>query len=123
MLCNSIIGQLYLCMILFQVEVIKMDLRKEVDDKEKQIKMLQQTLQGMQQQLIDAKRIEKDLQMKRKSAEKEPITLEDSETESTETATANEAPPVVEAPAPSQQQQTAAVQALNDRDAKLVSII
>lgn len=99
-----------------------MDLRKEVDDKEKQIKMLQQTLQGMQQQLIDAKRIEKDLQMKRKSAEKETITLEDSETESTETAAANEAPPVVEAPAPPQQQ-TAAVQALNDRDAKLVSII
>lgn len=95
-----------------------MDFRKDIDDKEKQIKVLQQTLQGMQQQLLEVKRTEIDSQIKRKSAEKETITVEDSETESIETPVVAEA---VEATAVPPPQPTTPVQALNDRDARLVS--
>lgn len=51
-----------------------MEFKKDIDDKEKQFKLLQQTLQGMQQQLIEAKRKQteeetkcKDLQNKLKN--------------------------------------------------------
>lgn len=38
------------------MEVIKIDNKKILEDKDMQIKMMQQTLQGMQQQLIESKR-------------------------------------------------------------------
>lgn len=69
-----------------------MDYKKELEDKDKQLKMLQQTLQGMQQQLIEAKRKQveqetrvKDLQSKMKqlevsqSNEKDLITIDEGE--------------------------------------------
>ncbi|KAK4872811.1 hypothetical protein RN001_014840 [Aquatica leii] len=114
-----------------EVEVIKMDLKKELEDKDKQFKMLQNTLQGMQQQLIEAKRRQseeeskvKELQNKVQSmnevrskslSEKDIVTLDDSEPEQSETASLSEA--TIEAtPA-------APPPPLNDRDAKLVGII
>uniref|UniRef100_A0A1B6LXZ8 Ecto-NOX disulfide-thiol exchanger 1/2 domain-containing protein n=1 Tax=Graphocephala atropunctata TaxID=36148 RepID=A0A1B6LXZ8_9HEMI len=39
-----------------EVDLVKVDLKLELEQKDKQLKMCQQTLQGMQQQLLDAKR-------------------------------------------------------------------
>ncbi|XP_046659681.1 ecto-NOX disulfide-thiol exchanger 2 isoform X1 [Homalodisca vitripennis] len=39
-----------------EVDLVKVDLKVELEQKDKQLKMCQQTLQGMQQQLLDAKR-------------------------------------------------------------------
>lgn len=39
-----------------EVEVVRADLRTELENKDKQIKMMQQTLKGMQEQLIEARR-------------------------------------------------------------------
>lgn len=44
-----------------EVESIKADMITEVENKDKQIKILQQTLQGMQQQLIEAQKKKNDL--------------------------------------------------------------
>lgn len=106
-----------------------MDFKKELEDKEKQFKMLQQTLQGMQQQLVDAKRKQteeeakvKELQNKLKSIsenkartsdDKEIINLEESESEQAEVSSVNESTSDTII-----QQQT-----LNERDAKLIGII
>lgn len=104
-----------------------MDFKKELEDKEKQFKMLQQTLQGMQQQLVDAKRKHaeeetkvKELQNKlksecktRSSEDKEIINLEESESEQTEVSSINDSTSDTII-----QQQT-----LNERDAKLIGVI
>lgn len=105
-----------------------MDFKKELDDKDKQFKMLQQTLQGMQQQLIDAKRRHteeetkvKELQNKlkaiyenktRSNDDKEIINLEESEYEKTEVASVNESTC-----------DTIIQQVLHERDAKLIGIV
>lgn len=123
-----------------------MDFKKEIDDKDKQFKMLQQTLQGMQQQLMEAKRRQieeeskvKELQTKLKcesktvkltssSIDKDVITLDDSENEQTETGSngTNENT-IVESTTStcqqSQQQQQRQSDSLNECDAKLVGII
>ncbi|XP_075225788.1 uncharacterized protein LOC142326945 [Lycorma delicatula] len=39
-----------------EVDLVRSDLRAEIDQKEKQLKLVQQTLQGMQQQLIESKK-------------------------------------------------------------------
>ncbi|KDR14923.1 ecto-NOX disulfide-thiol exchanger 2-like [Zootermopsis nevadensis] len=39
-----------------EVDLVRSDLKTELEQKEKQLKMLQQTLQGMQQQLMESKR-------------------------------------------------------------------
>lgn len=39
-----------------EVEVVRSEMKAEIENKEKQLKMLQQTLHGMQQQLIESKR-------------------------------------------------------------------
>lgn len=106
-----------------------MDFKKELEDKEKQFKMLQQTLHGMQQQLVDAKRKHteeetkvKELQNKLKSLcdsktrcndDKEIINLEESESDQTEISSMNEntSDTLI-------QQQT-----LNERDAKLIGVV
>lgn len=106
-----------------------MDFKKELEDKEKQFKMLQQTLQGMQQQLVDAKRKHseeetkvKELQNKlkslnenkgRSSEDKEIINLEESESEQTEVSSINE----------STSDTIIQQQMLNERDAKLIGVI
>lgn len=111
-----------------QVEVIKMDLKKELDDKDKQFKLLQQTLQGMQQQLIDAKRKQteeegrvRELQNKLKtssesksnrSLDRDIINLDDPESEQADSASISE---TVSSENGSQQ--------LNARDAKLIGVI
>lgn len=103
-----------------------MDLKKELDDKEKQFKMLQQTLQGMQQQLVEAKRKQteeetkvKELQNKLKTVsenktrandDREVINLEESESEQTEVSSINESVGEQQA-------------LLNERDAKLIGIV
>lgn len=109
-----------------------MDFKKELDDKDKQFKILQQTLQGMQQQLIDAKRKHteeetkvKELQNKlksfsetrtRPSDDKDIINLEESESEQTDvTSIISES---TNSDAMTIQQQT-----LSERDAKLIGII
>ncbi|KAL1502385.1 hypothetical protein ABEB36_007532 [Hypothenemus hampei] len=52
-----------------EVDVLKMDSKKIIEDKEVQIKMMQQTLQGMQQQLIEAKRKYTDVEQRMKLLE------------------------------------------------------
>jgi len=52
-----------------EVESIKADMETEVNNKDKQIKILQQTLQGMQQQLIEAQKKRGDLPAFLKSTE------------------------------------------------------
>ncbi|KAK5640045.1 hypothetical protein RI129_010856 [Pyrocoelia pectoralis] len=112
-----------------EVEVIKVDLKRELEEKDKQFKMLQHTLQGMQQQLIDAKRKQseeeckaKDLQCKiqqlseartKTSSERDIVNLDDSEPEQSET---NVSEVVSDIP-------TTSPPPLNERDAKLVGII
>lgn len=98
-----------------------MDYKKELDDKDKQFKLLQQTLQGMQQQLIEAKRRQteeetkvKDLhskikQLETKQSDKDIITLDDSESNQAESTTTSES--------------ISDIQRLNECDAKLVGII
>lgn len=103
-----------------------MDLKKELEDKDKQFKMLQNTLQGMQQQLIDAKRKQteeenkvKELQAKlqvindgksKSNSDRDIVTVDDSEPEPSESTTISETT-------------SEAVSPLNERDAKLVGII
>lgn len=101
-----------------------MDYKKELDDREKQFKMLQQTLQGMQQQLIEAKRKQteeetkvKELQAKLKtvseSKDREVINLEESESEQAEVSSISESTSDIVIP-----QQT-----FSERDAKLIGVI
>ncbi|CAH1178934.1 unnamed protein product [Phaedon cochleariae] len=47
-----------------EVDILKIDYKKDMEDKDKQFKMLQQTLQGMQQQLVDAKKQKSEEQSK-----------------------------------------------------------
>lgn len=68
-----------------------MEFKKELDDKDKQFKLLQQTLQGMQQQLMEAKRKQteeetrvkemqnklKSIEFKSKITDKEIVNLDD----------------------------------------------
>lgn len=120
----SVCDSVWLEFIIFvgQVEVLKVDYKKELDDKDKQFKMLQQTLQGMQQQLIEAKRKQteeetkvKELHAKikhletKQSSEKDVITLDDSESNQAESTSTSES--------------TVDVQRLNECDAKLVGIV
>ncbi|KAJ8972991.1 hypothetical protein NQ317_019022, partial [Molorchus minor] len=108
-----------------EVEVLKMDYKKDMEDKDKQFKMLQQTLQGMQQQLIDAKKRQsgeetrvKELQAKLKDKEnkgkhlndKDIITLDDSENEQSDSVSMTEC-------------STETLQRLSECDAKLIGII
>ncbi|XP_031355933.1 ecto-NOX disulfide-thiol exchanger 2 isoform X2 [Photinus pyralis] len=112
-----------------EVEVIKVDLKRELEEKDKQFKMLQHTLQGMQQQLIDAKRKQseeeckaKDLQTKiqqlseaktKTSSERDIVNLDDSEPEQSEASVCDAASDIV----------VVSVPPLNERDARLVGII
>ncbi|KAJ8959499.1 hypothetical protein NQ318_022196 [Aromia moschata] len=107
-----------------EVEVLKMDYKKDMEEKDKQFKMLQQTLQGMQQQLIDAKRRQteeetrvKELQSKLKLDnkakhlnDKDVITLDDSENEQSDSVSMTESSSEV-------------TQRFHECDAKLVGII
>lgn len=104
-------------------------MKKEIDEKEKQFKMLQQTLQGMQQQLIEAKKKQteeenkvKDLQcklvkeIKKPHTDKEVVNLDDNESDKAESISS-----ISESLSdniPHQQQPV-----LNERDAKLIGII
>lgn len=97
-----------------------------MEDKEKQFKMLQQTLQGMQQQLIDAKRKQaeeenkvKVLQNKlgrdsKKYHDKEIVNLDDNESDKAESVSS-----IGESLPDNIPQQ----QVMNERDAKLIGII
>lgn len=101
-----------------------MDFKKDMEEKEKQIKMLHQTLQGMQQQLLDAKKKQneeesriKELQTKLKGEsrkkilnEKDIITLDDSENEQCDSVSITESP-------------SETFLQFNECDAKLVGII
>ncbi|XP_022904307.2 ecto-NOX disulfide-thiol exchanger 2 isoform X1 [Onthophagus taurus] len=107
-----------------EVEVVKMDLKKDIDEKDKQFKMLQQTLQGMQQQLIEAKRKQieeetkvKELQLKISKEKKSQIdnnivNLEDNESDKAESVCSiNES------------LETISTQPLSEKEAKLIGII
>lgn len=112
-----------------------MDFKKEMDDKDKQFKMLQQTLQGMQQQLIEAKRRQseeeskvKELQNKLrfdnksiKNIDKDVITLDDSENEQTDNGSSTNENTVVESTTTVNQHRQQ--DNLNECDAKLVGVI
>lgn len=99
-----------------------MDYKKDLEEKERQFKLLQQTLQGMQQQLLEArkKQIEeeakvKELQnrMREKSkvnSDKDIITLDDSENEHCDSFS-------LTGSSPDSNHQ------FNERDAKLVGVI
>lgn len=100
-----------------------MDYEKEIDEKDKQFKVLQQTLQGMQQQLIDAKKRQgeeearvKDLQIKlkvekgRQLNDKDVVIIDSSDNEQCDSVS------LVESPIES-------VQNFVESDAKLVGII
>jgi len=81
-----------------EVESVKADMKSELETKEKQIKILQQTLQGMQQQLIEAQKKsgnlpgflmdnqEKPSQSKSPAKAQEPISEEDKPSISTDDA-------------------------------------
>ncbi|CAH2015478.1 unnamed protein product [Acanthoscelides obtectus] len=116
------------------VEVLKLDYKKDMEDKDKQFKVLQQTLQGMQQQLLEAKKRQceeearvKDLQSKlsgekppRKHdrkilTDKEIINLDDSENEQCDSVSVSECL--------SEAATSTTSQRLNECDAKLVGII
>ncbi|KAI4470716.1 ecto-nox disulfide-thiol exchanger [Holotrichia oblita] len=114
-----------------EVEVVKMDMKKEIEDKDKQFKMLQQTLQGMQQQLIDAKRRQteeenkvKELQSKLNKEVKKPhndkdiVNLDDNESDKAESVSS-----ICESISDNTLQQQQQQQILNERDAKLIGII
>lgn len=105
-------------------------MKKEIEDKDKQFKMLQQTLQGMQQQLLDAKRRQaeeenkvKDLQsklnkeVKKIHNDKDIVNLDDNESDKAESVSS-----ICESISDNtlQQQQQ---QLLHERDAKLIGII
>lgn len=104
-----------------------MDLKKELEEKDKQFKMLQQTLQGMQQQLIEAKRKQteeenrvKDLQnklnkeSKKQQSDNQIVNLDDIESERTESiSSASESTSDIQSQTPF----------MNERDAKLIGII
>ncbi|CAH1987610.1 unnamed protein product [Acanthoscelides obtectus] len=117
-----------------EVEVLKLDYKKDMEDKDKQFKVLQQTLQGMQQQLLEAKKRQceeearvKDLQSKlsgekppRKHdrkilTDKEIINLDDSENEQCDSVSVSECL--------SEAATSTTSQRLNECDAKLVGII
>lgn len=107
-----------------------MDLKKELDDKDKQFKMLQNTLHGMQQQLIDSKRKQTEEELKVKelqsklqalnenrlkiSLDKDIVNLDDSEPEQSESIISESL---------SETQSVALSPPLHERDAKLVGII
>lgn len=109
-----------------------MEFKKELDDKDKQFKLLQQTLQGMQQQLMEAKRKQteeenkyKELQMKLKNGDsnnkkynnnntdKEIVNLDDID-EQTESSSISESNTDIASSVQSH---------LSDRDARLIGII
>ncbi|XP_025832570.1 ecto-NOX disulfide-thiol exchanger 2 [Agrilus planipennis] len=113
-----------------EVEVLKRDYMKEIDEKEKQLKILQQTLKNLQQQLVDYKLRQaedenkmKELQVKLQNSienyanncskngkEKE---LEDSDSDKLEISSITE----------STTTDSLNTQTLNEKDAKLVGII
>lgn len=105
------------------MEVLKMDYKKDLSDKDKQFKLLQQTLQGMQQQLLEAKKKQseeeakvRELQSKIKGSklktnnDKDIITLDDSENEHCDSSSHTSSSPDIN-------------YQLNERDAKLIGII
>nr|CAH7769268.1 unnamed protein product [Callosobruchus chinensis] len=117
-----------------EVEVLKVDYKKDMDDKDKQFKVLQQTLQGMQQQLLEAKKRQseeearvRDLQAKlsgerpprkydrRILSDKEIINLDDSENEQCDSVSVTECS--------SEGTASTTTQRLNECDAKLVGVI
>jgi len=67
-----------------EVESIKADMKTEVDNKDKQIKILQQTLQGMQQQLIEAQKKKGDFPAFLKTTEEKKIQQEKPQNEENE---------------------------------------
>ncbi|CAG9827775.1 unnamed protein product [Diabrotica balteata] len=88
-----------------EVEVIKSDHKKTMEEKDKQFKMLQQTLQGMQQQLIDAKKKQseeearvKELQLKlkvekgRQLNDKDVVVIDSSDNEQCDSGSVEESP-------------------------------
>lgn len=100
-----------------------MDYKKDLGEREKQFKLLQQTLQGMQQQLLEAKKKQSEEEAKVKELqnrikenksksnnEKDVITLDDSENEHCDSSSHTSSSP------DSNYQ-------FNERDAKLVGII
>lgn len=109
-----------------QVEVIKSDFKKELEEKEKQFKLLQQTLQGMQQQLLEAKRKQieeenkvKELQNKIKN-QTEIVNLDESD-EITECSNISE--PASDVTQTNTNLTVTQQQNLNEQDAKLIGII
>lgn len=107
-----------------------MDFKKELEEKDKQFKMLQQTLQGMQQQLLEAKRKHseeetkvKELQSKmkftseaksRRSLDREIINLDETESDQAENSSVGDS---------TSDATTLQSQLLNERDAKLIGIV
>lgn len=100
-----------------------MDYKKDLEEKERQFKLLQQTLQGMQQQLLEAKRRQseeeakvKELQNKLKdnksktNNDKDIIMLDDSETEPCDSVSLTGS-------------SSESTLLFNERDAKLVGLI
>ncbi|CAG9860601.1 unnamed protein product [Phyllotreta striolata] len=107
-----------------EVEVLKTDYKNELEEKEKQFKVLQQTLQGMQQQLLETKRRQseeearvKDLQMKLKAEkgrqlsdkDKDVVIIDSSDNEQCDSVSVGESPECV--------------QSFIESDAKLIGII
>ncbi|CAG9768187.1 unnamed protein product [Ceutorhynchus assimilis] len=73
-----------------EVEIIKMDMKRTIENKDEQLKLMQQTLQGMQQQLIETKKKHSvadqrikmlESRLKKSSKIMEIINLDDDETE------------------------------------------
>lgn len=106
-----------------EVEVLKTDYKKDIEEKDKQFKMLQQTLHGMQQQLIDTKKRQneeeakvKDLQLKlriergKQLTDKEIVIIDGSDNEQCDSISVGESP-------------SDSVHNFTESDAKLVGII
>lgn len=98
---------------------MKVEYTKEIEDKDKQFKILQQTLQGMQQQLIEAKRKQNEEEIKVKELENQLKSTENKTKEivkDIDNQTESSSNDVIDTP----QHQSSS---LNNRDARLIGII
>lgn len=111
-----------------------MDLQKDLDDKEKQIKVLQQTLHGMQQQLLDVKKKQaeeesrsRELQSKLKQQMIDgTINLDDTESEKTDSISSDSSSHThthTPLPVNGSTSEATNLNTLNNADARLVGII
>lgn len=105
-----------------EVDLVRTDLKIELENKEKQCKILHQTLQGMQQQLIDSKRKQYEEECKVKELEKKIEKISNDKVESCLDSTST----IVDLDDDSNVETTnnsITITSISEREAKLIGII